>query len=238
MENEEHPTVESIDAEIAELRQSQPANKFRHGTIEQKQYQAKKRALYQQKRDITNAENATNSEPEPGGPTLETLDRKIKELKADRAYSHPYEYPDSQARHRDLKSKVHSLYQQRQRLLDAGHNSADQSINSTQTGSLNEQARAELELLQELGIDTTGEDISEVSQAEVSGYRRVRLIEQGNFDELSRTMPGAARKAGYGVLEVTALRGFLRTKFAGNNDLKKKILRIISEDIYGSESRA
>ena len=45
-------TVESINTEIAELRQSQPVENYRSNTIEQKQYQEKKRALYQKKREL------------------------------------------------------------------------------------------------------------------------------------------------------------------------------------------
>ena len=42
-------SVESINTQIEELRQSQPANEYKSGTIEQTQFQEKKKALYAQR---------------------------------------------------------------------------------------------------------------------------------------------------------------------------------------------
>ena len=228
-------TVESIDSQIKELR-SNPAyyNEYRRGTAEQKELHGKVHELYAKKRELTNSGEA-DTIGNKGAMTVEDIDSQIDELRSNPAYNDRFRHGTKEQK--ALHAKAKELYAMKRELAgtDTNGNVRHRSLDPNNIGDLKQQAEAELELLREMGIDTSGEDISEVGQAEVDGYRRIRLIEQGDFDGLSPVMVKSARRAGYGLLEIAALRGFLRTKFEGNNGLKKKILRLISEDIYSAK---
>ena len=225
-------TVENINSQITDLRQSQSVDEYRSGTFEQKKYQEKKAALYAQRRELTNA-TITNATSE-SNLSLSEIDDKISEVRSNPAYGDTLR--NGTLEKKELKTKMDDLYRQRRDVTDGDFSRADDaSMNPDNMGNLTSQARSELEQLAELGMDVSGEDISDITQHDVDGYRRVRLIEQSDFKELSNSMPKAARAAGYSIPEVSALKGFLAAKFDGTNGLKRKILRVISEDIYNSK---
>ena len=238
MDGQENVSVESINTQIAELRETSPTEQFRSGTVEQKQHTEKLTALYKQKQEITseatanaNAVSESNSSL-TGNLSLKEIDQRIGEIRNNPAYNDKLK---GGAEKRELHNELNELYQQRQEVDDGKGNRADRTfLKPENVGNLTAQARAELKHLESLGMDISNEDIGNITQAEVDGYKRVRQIEQGDFKGLSGHMTKSAKDAGYSMPEVLALKGFLATKFSGTNDLKKKILRVISEDIYFS----
>lgn len=223
-------TVESINSQITDLRQAQPPNEYKAGTIEQSQFQEKKKALYAQRRELTN--KAQSDEAQSGGRTIDQINERIESIRNNPIYNDSLR--NGTVEKNQLHTEMTELYQQRQSLK--GDQAPPVSLSPDNPGSLIEQARQELEQLQALGLDISNEDIeNDMTQDKVDAYRRVVQIESGDFENLSSPMSKAARMAGYSTPEVLAPKGFLATKFEGTNDLKKKILRLISEDIYNSK---
>ena len=233
MENESGTqTVESINSRISELRQSPPAE-----IHQQKEYNSKLSTLYEQRGGLTDATASAVKESNAntagtGNKTLGEIDGRIDAIRRDPAYNNRFE---NGAEKKALKKELEQLYQQRGELDDGKFNIKKKETMNSNMGNLTEQAQLELDQLKGLGMDVSDEDLSNITQHEVDGYKRVRQIEQGDFKNLSAPMSKAAKDAGYSTPEVFALRGFLATRFSGNNNLKKKILRVISEDIYNSK---
>ena len=230
-------TVEGINAQISDLRASRPAEQH-----QQKEYNSKLNSLYEQRGGLTDAAAAAASAVKEsnantagtGNKTLGEIDGRIDAIRRDPAYNNRFE---NGAEKKALKKELEQLYQQRGELDDGKFNIKKKETMNSNMGNLHDQAQRELNKLSELGVDISQKDISDMTPERLSGIVHLRLIEEGNFSELSSRLATAGRRAGYPGDEMNAIRGFVNTEFSGDNNLKKKILRIIAEDIYSASNQ-
>lgn len=178
---------------------------------------------------------------------MNETESQIVDLRENPAYldsAHP--------QHRDVQAQITELYKVK---AEAKAESGD-SVPSDSNLSLNNmvastdkttgkpsgaddlvtQVEAELDKLQELGVDVSNEDKDSAGQPELRGYQRLRLIEENKFQELAGSLSASGLKAGLTVESMGLLHQFL--KIAQPDDvLTKDILRVVSSYIYRSQKK-
>ena len=174
-----------------------------------------------------------NDTPATAEPSFETQLGELRE--------HPAYMDGMHPQHKDINEQITDLYKkhsssQGDNAEPSGDVPKGMPKPSNEPPDLATEAQAELDKLAELGVDVSNEDIVGVTPDRIEGFKHLRLIEEGNFDELGASLSSAAFRVGRSVDEVSMLHGFLR-KAQPNDELAKDILRAIAEHIYRNRTR-